>query len=84
MINRLASWRVYKLPRSASFLSNSMPGIAMPRSRVWLSMRRFTGTALPSAWVAQAESFARTRGARGIYVDTPTTNDRIFFIVQQF
>lgn len=29
-----------------------------------------------SALVAQAESFARSRGARGIYVDTPTTNDR--------
>jgi ribosomal protein S18 acetylase RimI-like enzyme len=29
-----------------------------------------------SALVAQAEDFARAAGARGIYVDTPTTNER--------
>lgn len=29
---------------------------------------------LASALVGQAEQFARSKGARGIYVDTPTTN----------
>lgn len=34
----------------------------------------FQRRGVASALVAQAESFAQTRGARGIYVDTPTTN----------
>jgi ribosomal protein S18 acetylase RimI-like enzyme len=36
---------------------------------------------IASALVAQAETFARARGARGIHVDTPTTNTggRLFY-----
>jgi len=34
----------------------------------------FQRRGIASALVAHAETFARTRGARGIYVDTPTTN----------
>lgn len=36
--------------------------------------------------VAQAEQFARTKGARGVYVDTPVTNTgaREFYVRQQY
>ena len=66
-------------------LLDSTIGFVFVEFRAWNRLAQIQGLAVDSAFhrqgaasalVSQAESFARTCGARGIYVDTPTTNER--------
>jgi ribosomal protein S18 acetylase RimI-like enzyme len=60
-------------------------GFVFVEFRAWNRLAQIQGLAVDSAFhrhgaasglMAQAEGFARANGARGVYVDTPTTNDR--------
>jgi ribosomal protein S18 acetylase RimI-like enzyme len=66
-------------------LQNTVIGFVFVEFRAWNRLAQIQGLAVDSAFhrhgaasalVSQAEDFARTCGARGIYVDTPTTNER--------
>lgn len=60
-------------------------GFVFVEFHIWNRLAQIQGLAVDpslhrhgaaSALVSQAEAFARTCGARGVYVDTPTTNER--------
>lgn len=66
-------------------LQDSMIGFVFVEFHSWNRLAQIQGLAVDSAFhrhgagsalVLQAEGFSRTCGARGVYVDTPTSNER--------
>ena len=69
----------------AAQLGNQVTGFVYVQYYSWNRLAQIQGLAVDPAYhrqgialalVQQAEAFAHTKSARGIYVDTPTTNQR--------